>query len=223
MLVHQDGDRCIHQLVHNEIRTNCFIVQRGQQALLIDPSDRADLLLAYLQAQGLQLAAMLATHAHFDHVAAAGGIVAAGAAPALYLHPLDLPEYKRANSYSLMLFKRPIQVAPAQPFDAALDAVLRQFGLGLRHAGGHTRGSCWLHDLDGGFLITGDLVLHHALKVNLADSRENLAEFGAFVDTVQREFAPAAVLLPGHGAATTVGQEAALNRKWAHVRERLAA
>lgn len=223
MLVYQRGERSIHQLVHNDIRTNCFIVQQGRQALLVDPSDRADLLLAYLQAQGLQLAGMLATHGHFDHVAAAGGIVEAGAAQALYLHPLDIPEYKRANAYSMMLFKRRIQPAPVLPFDADLQALLQQFGLGLRHAGGHTRGSCWLHDLGGAFLITGDLVLHHALKVNLADSRENLAEFGAFVDTVQQEFAADALLLPGHGAATTVGQEAALNRKWAHVRERLAA
>ncbi len=223
MVVYQHGERTIHQLVHNEIRTNCFIVQQGNEALLIDPSDRADLLLAYLQAQQLQLVGMLATHGHFDHVAAAGGIVDAGATDALHLHPLDIPEYKRANSYAMLLFKRRIQSAPVRPFDETLLALLQRFGLGLRHAGGHTRGSCWLHDLAGQFLITGDLTLHHALKVSLVDSRENLAEFGAFVDTVLREFNPETVLLPGHGAASTVGQEAALNRKWAHVRERLAA
>lgn len=223
MPVFHCGDLTIHQFATNQLRTNGFIVQRGRRALLVDPTDRADLLLAQLAEHGLELAGMLATHGHFDHVGAAGDLVQAGAAQALYLHPLDIPEYKRANSYSMMLFKQRLTLAPALPFDDALHALLRDFGLVLRHAGGHTRGSCWLHAEDGSLLITGDLVLHHALKVTLADSRENLAEFGAFVDTVQQTFAPDTLLLPGHGAATTVGQEAAHNRKWAHVRTRMAA
>lgn len=219
MIVYQDGQRCVHQLVLNQIRTNCYVLEMQGRALLIDPSDQAGQIVALLQARGLRLAAMLATHAHFDHVGAAGGIVDAGLAEGLHLHALDLPEYKRANSYAMLLQKRRIQQAPVVAFSADLHSLLQGFGLAVVHAGGHTPGSCSLQDLAQRFLITGDLALHHSIQPTLFDRRENTAQWAGFVDQVQQDFDASAVLLPGHGAASTVGQEVAHNRKWQYVRQ----
>jgi glyoxylase-like metal-dependent hydrolase (beta-lactamase superfamily II) len=223
MLIYQDAQLSIHRLVLNKIRTNCFIVQRGSQALIVDPTDQPEVIADYLAAQGLQPVLMLATHAHFDHVAAAGGLVARGLAERLYLHPADLAEYRRANAYSMMLFKRRLEPAPVAAFGDEQRALLADWGLALVHAGGHTAGSCYLHDQQRRVLITGDLTLHHRLETRLFDSRENVAEFAAFIDTVRRDFSPDAVLLPGHGDRSTVAAEAAHNRKWQYVLERQAA
>lgn len=223
MVIWQDDERRVHRLVLNEIKTNCYLVQRGSQALLVDPTDQPELILAYLQDQGLRLVAMLASHGHFDHVAAAAGLIASGAVDTLQLHPLELAEYKRANTYAMLLFKRRITPAAVAPFSDALLALLADWGLGLVHAGGHTRGSCYLHDLGGGFVITGDLALHHRLNTTLFDSRENLAEFAAFVESMAQGFAADAVILPGHGDCSTVAAELAHNRKWHYVRQKLAA
>lgn len=218
MIVYQDSQRQIHQLVLNEIKTNCFIVQQGKQALLVDPTDQPEQIAAYLQAHQLDLRCMLATHGHFDHVAAAGGLVALGLVERLYLHEQDLAEYKRANAYSMMLFKRKLQLAPVAAFDAALQATLQAWGLAWCHAGGHTRGSCYLQDIDRRFLITGDLLLHHKLKINLKDSREDRVQFTAFVESVINGFDADTVLFPGHGDVTSLAVESQLNPKWRHLR-----
>jgi hydroxyacylglutathione hydrolase len=223
MVIWQDDERRVHRLVLNEIKTNCYLVQRGRQALLVDPTDQPEVILAYLREQGLSLVAMLATHGHFDHVAAAAALIASGAVDNLALHPLELAEYQRANRYAMLLFKRRITPAAVAPFSAALLALLADWGLCLVHAGGHTRGSCYLHDRGGRFIITGDLALHHRLNTTLFDSRENLVEFAAFVESVAQTFAGDAVILPGHGDRSSVADELAHNRKWHYVRQKLAA
>jgi hydroxyacylglutathione hydrolase len=223
MIVYQDARRTVHRLLLNDIKTNCYIVQRGDEALLVDPTDQPARIIAYLREHGLMLRFMLSTHGHFDHVAAAAGVVDAGLTDQLYLHAQEIAEYKRASSYSLLVFKRRLQLAPVAPHSPELLATLQAWGLGITHAGGHTRGSCYLHDLGGQFIITGDLAIHHKLKTTLFDSRENTAEFADFVERVLQDFAGDTTILPGHGDPTTLAVEAQHNQKWHYVRTRLAA
>ena len=82
------------------VQENCFIAWAGgsTEALVIDPGEEADRLLAALERQGLTVAAILLTHTHFDHVGAVAPLARASGAevwvPELERHVLaDIDSY----------------------------------------------------------------------------------------------------------------------------------
>jgi glyoxylase-like metal-dependent hydrolase (beta-lactamase superfamily II) len=82
------------------VQENCYIAWAGgsTQALVIDPGEEADRLLAALDRDGLTVAAILLTHTHFDHVGAVAPLAAATGAevwvPELERHVLaDIDSY----------------------------------------------------------------------------------------------------------------------------------
>lgn len=220
VLIYQNDALKIHRLLLNELKTNCFIVQRGFEALLIDPTDHGERIVDYLAEHGLTLRYMLATHGHFDHVSGAAAVIDAGLADTLYADQRDFAEVRRAQSYSLMLAKKGMRLPPLAVYSEALLALLQEWGIGIEHAGGHTRGSCYLYGLARDFIISGDLALHHKLRITLFDSRENTAEFFRFIEQVKTLFHADTVILPGHGDRTTVGLELRHNQKWAYVQNK---
>jgi hydroxyacylglutathione hydrolase len=220
VLIYQCRQLAIHRLLLNNIKTNCFIVAKGAEALLIDPTDQANLILSYLHQHGLTLKFMIATHGHFDHVSGAAGVIEAGLVDTLYIHEKEFGEIKNAPSYCLMFFKRKMKVPNISAYSAELLALLLDWGLGIEHAGGHTKGSCFVHDLAGNFIITGDLAIHHKLNITLFNIRENTAELYQFVEKMKVQYAPDTVILPGHGALTSIAAELRKNKKWAYVQQK---
>ena len=65
-----------------ELSTNCYVVwDNPAQALVIDPADSADTILAVIEREGLTLQAVVLSHAHFDHMLAAEAVCRATGAP----------------------------------------------------------------------------------------------------------------------------------------------
>jgi glyoxylase-like metal-dependent hydrolase (beta-lactamase superfamily II) len=62
---------------------NCFLLRPdgGRRAVLIDPGEEADRLLAALDALGVGLDGILLTHTHFDHIGAVAPVARATGAP----------------------------------------------------------------------------------------------------------------------------------------------
>lgn len=62
----------IEAIITGPFQANTYLIWREgcEQAILIDPGDDADLLISRLKDSNLQLTAILATHAHLDHVGA---------------------------------------------------------------------------------------------------------------------------------------------------------
>jgi hydroxyacylglutathione hydrolase len=82
----------ILKLTLGPVQTNCFIIGNTgtNNAIVIDPSDRASLILTTAQDQGWTVREILATHGHFDHIMASAELKAATGAP-FRVHELDLP------------------------------------------------------------------------------------------------------------------------------------
>ncbi len=55
-----------------QIAENTYIFRRdgSERALIVDPGDEADKLLAVIDALGVKLDGILLTHTHFDHIGA---------------------------------------------------------------------------------------------------------------------------------------------------------
>src|SRR5688572_27646250 len=71
---------------------NCYVVgdEATKQAIVIDPGGDADVLVEEIARQGLTVTAIVATHAHFDHLIAAERIREVTGAP-FHMHADDAP------------------------------------------------------------------------------------------------------------------------------------
>jgi hydroxyacylglutathione hydrolase len=220
VLIYQNDVLKIHRLLLNDVKTNCFVVQKGSEAILVDPSDQTEVILDYLRKHQLTLKYMIATHGHFDHIMGAAGVIESGLVDKLYIHEKDFNEIKNARSYCLMIFKRKMRLPQIGMFSSELLSFLRSWGLSFDHAGGHTMGSCYLFDFRRNFLIAGDLVLHHKLNLTMFNHRENTVELLSFIEMVKKFFHADTMILPGHGDNSTVGLELEKNKKWAQIQRK---
>ena len=184
------------------LEANCYLLapEGGGACVIVDPGeDVAGPLEAALSRHGLTPVAMLATHGHPDHVASADEIGARHGIP-LYLHEADRPLLGRDAG------ERKDGIVPLA------DGPLGLAGLEITVSGtpGHTAGSVvfGLTSAEGGrIVLTGDSLFAGSIGRSAGDGDELVRSLGAKVMTMPDD----TVVLPGHGPATTIGQERAGN------------
>lgn len=193
------------------IATNCHIVrdEATGRAAVIDPGGDAPRLMAALKRGNLTVEAIIATHAHFDHIGAVRDLVLATGAPFL-AGEAELPVLKTAVEQALMFFGISVPPPPAP------DRLLRdgdELTLGgalfrVAHTPGHSPGHICL--LGDGVAFVGDVVFPGSI------GRTDLP--GGDYDTLMRAIARHILTLPdetvlysGHGPETTVGRERRTN------------
>ena len=88
----------IKTLPVGHLETNCYIVTEDDtlKSAVIDPGADSNVILDYIESNGLKVEAIFLTHGHFDHTMALDAIMAAARAPA-YINELDLNADGRYN------------------------------------------------------------------------------------------------------------------------------
>jgi hydroxyacylglutathione hydrolase len=213
LVIYENLNVSVHQLKLNSIRTNCYLLQRHKDVIIIDPSDKAEEIINYIKRNGLQLRFMLATHGHFDHISAANNIIKAGLVKTLHIHEQDFFEVKMARTQMMMILKEKMLQPNVSMFTIELLNLLNSWGITLKHVGGHSKGSCVLYDQSFAFIFAGDMILNHQLKINILDKNENyikLKDFKAWSNI----FSSDALIFPGHGDITDFRAERLNNTKW---------
>lgn len=205
----------IRSLTLGPYQTNCYIAAAGRsgKAILIDPGDEPERILAVLRHLSLEVACIVNTHAHVDHMGADSAIQQATGAPIL-IHSADAPLLSSPSSNLSSLLGQPLQVP--EPLSAVSPPRLLEEGekveagglvLTVLHTPGHTPGSICL--LGQGLLFSGDLLF--AGGVGRTDfpggSQEQLA---ASLRRVLK-LGDQVVVYPGHGPKTTIGAERQVN------------
>ena len=168
---------------------NTWIVGDDEEVIVIDPGDDAD---PVLEAVGnREIMAVICTHAHAGHAAAALAVADRDEAP-VALHPADRPAWRELHDINPQ-----IEMEDGGTFEVA------GVTLEVLHAPGHSRGSVVLYCEELGAAFTGDVVTATG-PVARADGYPNwgrqLDAIGAQVLTLP---APTR-LLPGHGEEFTV-------------------
>lgn len=185
-------------------RANCYVVSRGTDAVVIDPGGDVERIDAHVAERSLSPRAVLATHAHYDHVAAATEVVGRYGAP-LHAHPADGELLRRINLYgALFLGEDPIR--PPELDVELADGMELRFGeleVGVVHTPGHSPGSVCL--LIGGELFTGDTLMASQLgRTDLAGGDRDALETSLAL--LGRRFPPETTVRPGHGEAAVLGE-----------------
>ncbi|HEY0384301.1 MAG TPA: MBL fold metallo-hydrolase [Candidatus Elarobacter sp.] len=194
---------------------NCTIVgdAASGEAIVIDGGDEAPEIARRLAAHGLRPRYLVHTHAHIDHIAALGPLRERVGGDGL-LHHADLPLYGILAEQARYLGMLEAPEVVALDGDLADGDVLRAGPIALRciHTPGHTPGSTSfaLDGNDRALLFTGDTLFRGS--VGRWDIGGTSLE--DIVDSIRRKLLvhdDASVVVPGHGPATTIGEERRTN------------
>lgn len=179
----------------------------SKRAVLIDPGDEAPRIMQMVEAAGVTPEAIWLTHAHLDHVGAIAEIKRRWDVP-VYLHPDDLPLFRRAarqaELYGFSLEQ------PTDPDRALADGDQLRLGdqrVAVRHVPGHSPGHVVF--LTDRMMVGGDLLFAGSIgRTDLPFSNPSDMETSlAIVTTLD----PMLEVYPGHGPPTSIGAEVATN------------
>jgi glyoxylase-like metal-dependent hydrolase (beta-lactamase superfamily II) len=198
------------------LATNCYLVwEEGTSAgLLVDCAGGPQDILGAAQQRNLQIRVIVNTHGHTDHTEALATLKDSTGAE-LAIHELDAP----------MLTDAMLSGAAMWGFShegTAADRLLREgdtiavpgsdIELSVLHTPGHSPGSLCL--LGEGALFSGDCLFAGGMgRVDLPGGDEE-AMMASLARLAQLD--PALVVYPGHGPATTIGDEVKGNPWLAH-------
>ena len=149
----------ITSLTVGPVATCCYILSRegGKDCIVIDPGAEAERIRR--AAGGKQIAAILLTHGHFDHIEAVPSLMDEGTA--LLIHDLDAPMLgDPALNVSRLLMGREVTAPPATDLlREGSRRTLAGLDIEVLHTPGHTPGSvCYLIE---NHLFTGDTLFEH--------------------------------------------------------------
>lgn len=199
----------VQQLTVGPIAENSYLLADPANgvAVLVDPGDEAERLLAAVDATGCTLSAIWLTHAHFDHVGAVAAILRARKVP-VYLHPADRDWYDAASEAGLR-FGLTVETPPAPDHELAEGDTLTlgDYRFDVWHVPGHAPGHVAF--IGHGLCVSGDVLFEGSV------GRTDLphCDAAALRRSLQRltTLPPATRVLPGHGGYTDIGAEIATN------------
>lgn len=184
------------------------ICESTSRCALVDPGGEAERLLEAVRERGVEVDAILLTHAHLDHL---GGVAAAADATGapIYLHPADRSLYEaaseQARSFGLHVVNPP---PPDRELADGQEIRIGDSRLEVRHTPGHSPGHVCL--IGDGFALVGDCVFAGSIgRSDLpgGDMRTLLTSIREKLLTLPDD----TVLYTGHGPSTTVGRERRTN------------
>ncbi|MBV8714292.1 MAG: MBL fold metallo-hydrolase [Chloroflexi bacterium] len=188
---------------------NCWIVgsRRRGEAVVIDPGDEPEEILALARDMGVKITRVLASHAHLDHIMAARDIVEATGAPFL-LHAEDVGIAENMPLSARMWLGHDVAPAPtpdAFPVDGQ-DIEVAGVTLRVIHTPGHTPGSLSLYAAEARLLFSGDTLFRESIgRTDLPGG--NTETIMASIRQRLYSLPDDTRVLPGHMQETTIGHE----------------
>ncbi len=200
----------ITSLPTGPLEVNCYLVgcEATGKAAVIDPGGDVESILTLLQQHDLTLAMVINTHGHFDHI---GGnrLLVEKTGCSLLIHQDDAPLLQRATEHAA-LFGLSTTRSP-EPTRLLNDGDVITVGdLTLRviHTPGHSPGGICLHVAD--FLFVGDTLFNGSIgRTDLPGGNHQ-----QLIDNIKKKLltlVDETTVYPGHGPATTIGQEKRYN------------
>ncbi len=183
-----------------EVDNNVWIVGDDTECVVVDSPHDAEVISHAVGDR--RVLAILCTHAHDDHVRVAPELSGLLGAP-VWLHPADLPLWGLIH--------------PDRPPDGELadGQALEVAGTRLEviHTPGHSPGSCCFYAPDLGTVFSGDTLFAGGPGA----TGRSYSDFPTIIASIRDRLLtlpPDTVVHTGHGASTTIGDEAPHLPEW---------
>jgi glyoxylase-like metal-dependent hydrolase (beta-lactamase superfamily II) len=194
------------------VQENCWIVRadEGDRALVIDPGEEADRILALVEDLGVRVEAILLTHTHFDHIGAVAPVARATGAP-VYCPELEVPVLADIMRYVPWPGFGPFESYDADETVAGGERLeLAGLELDVLFVPGHSPGHVAYSVPGEQALIGGDVLFQGSVgRTDLpgGDHATLMASIAMLLERLPDE----TVVLPGHMGTTTLGRERSAN------------
>jgi hydroxyacylglutathione hydrolase len=194
------------------VAENTYIFRRdgSDRALIVDPGDEADKLLAALDGLGVRLEGILLTHTHFDHVGAVAPVAKATGAE------VWVPEAEKFVLDDIMAFVPWPGFGPFESYDAEHTLSggdrleLAGFEIDVLSTPGHSPGHVTFSVPDETAIFSGDVLFQGSVgRTDLPGGDWNtlLESIRSLVEGLPEE----TTVYPGHMGLTSLGAERAGN------------
>ena len=183
-----------------EVENNVWLVGDDHEVLVVDAAHDAQAILAAVGDR--RVVAVVCTHGHNDHVNAAVEVAAAADCP-VALHPADRMLWAMEHGDEL----RPDELAEGSSFEVAGTRVA------VLHTPGHSPGSVCLYAPELGAVFSGDTLF----RGGPGATGRSFSDFPTIVGSIRTTLLalpPTTVVHTGHGADTTIGDEAPHLEEW---------
>jgi hydroxyacylglutathione hydrolase len=194
------------------VQENCWIVRPdgGDRALMIDPGEEPDRLLAVAADMGVTIEAILLTHCHFDHIGAVAPVARATGAP-VYCPELEVPVLADIMRYVPWPGFGPYESYAADETVAGGERLeLAGLEIDVVFVPGHSPGHVAYSIPSVQAIVSGDVLFQGSIgRTDLpgGDHATLLRSIATLLETLPDETA----VLPGHMGPTTLGTERATN------------
>ena len=158
------ADVKVNCFVVGMVQTNCYFLYRegSKETVVFDPADMGARLYDELVKRGLEVKAIMLTHAHFDHILGLDALKEKTGAPVyVCIHEKRLCESPQLNQSASI--GRPCTVSPDHYLDDGQEVTVAGITMRTIFTPGHTEGSCAYYIEDGHILISGDTLFEGSI------------------------------------------------------------
>ena len=177
-----------------DVDNNVWIVGNDDEVIVFDPAHEAEPILKQIGER--RVVAIVATHAHNDHITAAKAVKDATGAP-VYLHPADRVLWDMTQDW-----------APDVDLDDGDELSVAGTAIQVIHTPGHAPGACCFYLPQLRTVLTGDTLFNGgpgATGRSYSDRPTLVANIREKLFVLPEE----TTVLTGHGDSTTLGAEQA--------------
>ncbi len=202
----------VRMLTVGQVAENCFVFRASDsdRALIVDPGDEAERILAVVEEIGATVEGILLTHTHFDHIGAVAPVARETGAP-VWCPEMEVPVLADINSFvpwpgfgSFENYDADHTVAGGEKLELAGLEIDVIFTPG--HSPGHVTYAVPEHEA----LFSGDVLFQGSV------GRSDLpgGDWATLLESIRNlvdSYPPETTVFPGHMGITTLGAERATN------------
>lgn len=192
-------------------QTNCYFVYRegSSKVIFIDPADYGDQIFKAMKDNGFEVAAILLTHGHFDHIWGCSRLRQLTSAP-VYAYEGEEDVLLSSDLNVSAGAGRACTVKANTLLKDGEEVTIEGMTFQVIATPGHTKGSCCYYFEEADMLISGDTLFEESV------GRTDLptGSMSTLVRSVKDKLfvlPDDTVVYPGHGDSTTIGHEKKYN------------
>lgn len=191
---------------------NCSVIwDDNKNAAIIDAGDNAERIIQFVEQQELNVEKLLITHAHLDHIMAVETVRDHFGVPVYGSHLADKPLFEQLPQMCEKFGLPPVKgFLPDHWLTEGDEVTVGALKFNIRHLPGHAPGHIGFFDFENKIAFSGDVLF----KDSIGRTDLYLGNFEQLIDTIKTKMFDLEddfIIIPGHGAHTTIGREKAHN------------